>query len=132
MLRGQPGSGPTIEALRKFALGLPGAEESVACAGTAIEKRTVKSGGKAFLFLGSKDLMLKLGPSLAKARELAAADPERCRAGAGGWVNIRFATGMPLPAARLRQWVAESHALLAGGRARPKPKGKARRSRLAG
>ena len=101
-----------LESLRRFALGLPGAEESVACVGTAVEKRTVKAGGKAFLFLGPKDLMLKLGASLAQARKLAHDDPERCKAGAGGWVTIRFESGMPLPAARLRAWVAESHALL--------------------
>jgi hypothetical protein len=106
-----------LETLRRFALGLPGAEESVACAGTVIEKRTVKAGGKAFLFLGSKDLMLKLGKSLAQARKLAHDDPERCKAGTGGWVSIRFESGLPLPVARLRAWVAESHAILSITRA---------------
>ena len=101
-----------LETLRRYALELPGAEESIACAGTVLEKRTVKAGGKAFLFLGTKDLMLKLGTSLAQARKLAKEDPDRCKAGSGGWVTLRFESGMPLPAARLRAWVAESHALL--------------------
>jgi len=115
MARAPSASKAEIESLRRFAMGLPRAEESVACAGTAIEKRTVKAGGKAFLFLGSKDLMLKFGPSLAQARKLAEADPERCKAGKGGWVSLRFESGMPLPAARLRAWIAESHAILGGG-----------------
>ena len=110
MARAPSASKAEIESLRRFAMGLPGAEESVACAGTVIEKRTVKAGGKAFLFLGSKDLMLKLGASLAEARKLAKSEP-----GKGGWVSIRFESGMPLPAARLRAWVAESHAILRGG-----------------
>ncbi len=120
-----------LETLRRFALSLSGAEESVACAGTVIEKRTVKAGGKAFLFVGSKDLMLKLGASLAQARKLAQDDPERCKAGAGGWVSVRFGSGLPLPAARLRTWVAESHALLSAAApgARRKPPGKTRRAR---
>src|SRR5690349_5593946 len=97
-----------LESLRKFALGLPGTEESVACAGTVLEKRTVKAGGKAFLFVGAKDLMLKLGESLPEARKLAKEDPERCKAGAGGWVTLRIESSLPLPGARLRAWVAES------------------------
>jgi len=104
-------------ALLRFALGLPGAEESVACAGTVIEKRTVKAGGKAFLFVGTKDLMLKLGPSLAQAQKLALADPESCKAGSGGWVSLRFEDELPLPGPRLEAWVRESHALLGGGAA---------------
>ena len=102
----------SVESVHRFALGLPGAEESVACAGTALEKRTVKASGKAFLFLGPKDLMLKLGASLQQARKLAQDDPERCKAGASGWVTIRFERGLPLSVARLRAWVGESHALL--------------------
>jgi hypothetical protein len=104
--------GTPTRALMRFALGLPGAEESVACAGTVIEKRTVKAGGKAFLFVGPKDLMLKLGPSLAQAQKLALVDPERCKAGSGGWVSLRFEEELPLPATRLEAWVRESHALL--------------------
>jgi len=122
-----------LESLRKFALGLPGTEESVACAGTVLEKRTVKAGGKAFLFVGARDLMLKLGASLAEAHKLAKEDPERCKAGAGGWVTVRFESGLPLPAARLRAWVAESHALLSKTSAAvgPRERASTRRSKRA-
>jgi len=51
-----------VKALRKLALGYPGTEEGVACEGTALEKRTVKARGKAFVFLGVSEVLLKLGP----------------------------------------------------------------------
>lgn len=113
----KPTAIPDRRALLRFALRLPGAEESVACAGTVIEKRTVRSGGKAFLFVGPKDLMLKLGPSLAEAQKLALEKPENCRTGSGGWVSLRFEDELPLAAKRLEGWVRESHALLGGGAA---------------
>ncbi len=43
-----------VEALRKLALALPEVEEGVSCAGTALERRTVKVRDKAFVFLGAK------------------------------------------------------------------------------
>lgn len=91
---------------------LPGVEEGVACAGTKLESRTLKVRGKAFAFFKPASLMFKLGESLAEARALAAESPEQWRAGAGGWVEVK-ATGARLPLARLRRWLAESHALFA-------------------
>jgi hypothetical protein len=54
-----PAKPATIQSLRQIALRLPGTEEGVACAGTSLEKRTIKVRGKAFLFLGAGDAMLK-------------------------------------------------------------------------
>jgi hypothetical protein len=92
----------------------PGIEEGVACAGTKIESRTVKVRGKAFAFFGPGTLRLKLGASLAEAQAFAAQSPDACSAGAGGWIAVRFAAGGP-PAAVLRRWLDESHALFSGG-----------------
>lgn len=102
-----------IEALRRFALALPGTDEGVACAGTALEKRTLRTGGKAFLFLGRGDAMLKVGASLAEARRFAAKDPAGCRAGGGGWVTVRIGEDAVVPLPVLERWIAESHGLMA-------------------
>ena len=99
--------------LARFALGLAGVEESVACAGTVIEKRTAKVRGKAFLFLGPADAMLKLRESLPEASALAKKEPHCYRAGAGGWVSIRWAEGAPPPIALMKRWIEESHGLYA-------------------
>src|SRR5262245_57796729 len=85
------------EVLRRLALSYPEAEEGVACEGTAIEKRTVKAGGKAFLFLGVADAMFKLKESLPEAAELASREPERCKAGASGWVTVKFGDDQAVP-----------------------------------
>jgi hypothetical protein len=106
-----------LAALRKAALGHPGATEGVACEGTAIEKRTVKAGGKAFLFLGPRDAMLKLGASLPEAVRLTAEQPTRYKAGAGGWVKIQLGPEDPPRVELLVKWVAESYELLGASRA---------------
>lgn len=69
----------TVVALRKLALRYPDAEEGVACEGTAIEKRTVKAGKKAFVFLGVSDVLLKLDESLPEATRLARKDRPNAR-----------------------------------------------------
>ena len=105
-----------IEAVARLsatALGHSGTEEGIACAGTVIEKRTIKTGGKAFLFLGLKDLMLKLANSLPEAEHLAAAEPGNYKAGRGGWVSARLADGDCPPLAMIERWIAESHGLFA-------------------
>jgi predicted DNA-binding protein (MmcQ/YjbR family) len=104
-------SGEVREALRAFALSYPGAEEGIACAGTALEKRTVKAGGKAFVFLGMADAMVKLRESLAEATRLAAKEPSRCKVGAHGWVTVTFA-GEAAALDLLKRWIDESHRLL--------------------
>ena len=60
-----------MQALRSLALRYPGAQEGIACNGNSLEKRTIKAGGKAFLFLGPRDAMLKLRDSLPEATRLA-------------------------------------------------------------
>ncbi len=99
--------------LRKLALRLPDTEEGIACAGTALEKRTIKTRGKAFLFLGVDDAMVKLCASLAAAVALARNEPDRYQAGKTGWVKVTFGEEPP-PLALLEKWIAESHGLMAG------------------
>jgi len=95
-------------ALRKFALDLEGAEEGIACAGTAIESRTIKVGGKAFLFLGAKDIRLKLTASIAAAKKLAKKNADLYTVGAGGWTKIALGGKEP-PLALLEGWALESY-----------------------
>jgi hypothetical protein len=119
-----------VKALRKVALALPGVEEGVACAGTPIEKSTCRVKKKAFLFLGNKDggfdVMVKLDASLADARERAAKEPGRYKAGAGGWVSAKFARGEAPPRGLLERWIVESHGVLADGEGGAKAKAKAK------
>ncbi|MEW5850193.1 MAG: hypothetical protein AB2A00_15500 [Myxococcota bacterium] len=115
----------TLQTLRKIALKLPDTTEGVACEGTAMERRTIKVRDKAFLFLGVTDALLKLGESLPEARKLAAKEPDRYRAGAGGWVKLMFSESQPPLMDVVGGWIAESHGLLAGAAsARAKPKAK--------
>jgi hypothetical protein len=107
-----PRGGP-LEALRALALGYPEAREGVACKGTSLEKRTVGVRGKAFLFLGAADAMVKLRASLPEANRLAAKDPGRCRAGATGWVTVAVREGDPGTPGLLARWTDESYRLLA-------------------
>jgi hypothetical protein len=95
-----------------FALKLPEAEEGIACAGTSLEKRTIKARGKAFLFLGQCDAMLKLGDSLGEATALASKQPDRCKVGAHGWVTVALSPDL-LPLEILQRWIEESYRLLA-------------------
>ncbi len=100
--------------LHAFALTLADATPDIACQGTAIESRTAKVRGKAFLFVGAGVVRLKLGDSLAEARACAAKEPGRYEVGAGGWIKITAKDGK-LPAASVwRRWIRESHALCAG------------------
>ncbi|HEU0029382.1 MAG TPA: hypothetical protein VFQ53_02030 [Kofleriaceae bacterium] len=112
-----PGSQVAMLALRSLALAHPGAEDGVACAGTAMERHTVKANGKAFLFVGATDALVKLDGCLAEAREHAARQPARYRIGANGWVKLVFAADVPPPLAMLARWTSESYALVAA----PKP-----------
>ncbi|HEX6885999.1 MAG TPA: hypothetical protein VF530_21675 [Planctomycetota bacterium] len=92
--------------LAKIALALPDVEQGIACAGTALESRTYRTGKSAFLFVSAKDARLKLEASAAEARKLG------FQVGTGGWVKLSLEA---LPAAAvLRRWVAESHALVHG------------------
>jgi hypothetical protein len=102
--------------LREIASSHPGVVEDVACRGTALESSAYKVGKKSFLFLGPKDLRLKLAESLPSARKLAAKHPDRIRVGALGWVQVRVGSGEALPKEQLANWIAESYRLMAGFR----------------
>lgn len=108
-----PSSPKIHDKLLTAALSLPDTEEGIACAGTSLEKRTIKVHKKAFLFLSAKDAMLKLSDSLAAAEELAEAEPERYKVGAHAWTTIMFGDGKSLPSAQLVKWVQESYSLFA-------------------
>lgn len=100
------------QALRKLALQYPEAEEGIACKGTALETANFKARNKAFLFLGARDLMVKLGESLAEAAKLAAKEPDCYRVGANGWVKVTWQNLAP-PPGLLEKWLDESYRLLA-------------------
>jgi hypothetical protein len=104
----------SIKELRAFALKYPETQEGVACEGTVIEKRTIKVRNKAFLFIGTADLMLKLGASLGEATALAGKHPDRYRVGAHDWVSVLFSSDNFPPLEMLEKWVDESYRLNAG------------------
>lgn len=100
---------------------IPGVSTGVACAGTMLESRTFTAAAKAFLFVGTKDVRLKLGPSQPEASALAERYPHDVRIGAGGWTTIALQADPGPTANTLRKWVAESHTLItrAGRAAKP-------------
>ena len=51
--------------LAKLALALPNLETGIACAGTALESRTYRTGKKAFLFVSRQEARLELAASAA-------------------------------------------------------------------
>lgn len=92
---------PDFEALTRA---LPEVEVGIACAGTALESRTYRVKGKAFLFVSREHLRLKLESSIGEARQHGA------EVGTGGWTKLALDA---LPSgALLKRWIAESHALL--------------------
>lgn len=111
----------TLASLHAYALTLPDTTADVACKGTAIESRTAKVHGKAFLFTGAGALRLKLGDAVAEAMECAAREPERFEVGKGGWIKVTVRDGGLPPAPLLKRWIRESHGLFAAARAPKKP-----------
>src|SRR5262245_42765046 len=101
-----------LQDLRAIALRYPETEEGVACKGTSIECTTFKAANKAFLFVGAKEIRLKLQASLAEANKLAAKDPDRYKAGAHGWVAISTGDDPSVDLALLERWIEESYRLL--------------------
>ena len=101
----------SLQALRRFALRLPDTEEGVACEGTALESRTVKTRRKAFLFLRPTEARLKLGGSLQDAIARASKDPSRYSVGTGGWVLVKLDDSSDRLDV-LERWIAESHGLV--------------------
>ena len=109
-----------MKALRRAALRHPDTHEGVSCEGTSLEKRTVKTHRKAFVFLGVGDMMVKLRESLPEARRLAKKEPERYRAGAHGWVKASFAEDEVPPMRLLERWIDESYRLVVDNHPIPK------------
>jgi hypothetical protein len=109
-------SGSAAQQLLAAALALPNVEEGIACAGTSLEKRTIKVCKKAFLFLSANDVMLKLADSLPAATKLAAAEPERYKVGAHGWTTIQIADTKGLSLPQMKKWIAESYQLFAASK----------------
>jgi hypothetical protein len=102
-----------MPALHEIALNLPEACKGVACAGTAVECPTVTVGNKAFLFLGKKEVRLKLSDSIGEATKLAAKAPSRYEVGLHGWVKLTIRDDAPPPLDLLERWIGESYRLFA-------------------
>jgi len=96
-----------VQALRKAALALPGVEEGVACAGTALECATFKIRRKAFLFVNENNARLRLVASRAEAAALAKKEPRRYVIGPQGWAKLLLAE--PPPLALMLRWLDESY-----------------------
>ena len=105
-------------------------DESTTGAGTPSEASTYTAGGKAFLFVASKDgmyeLRLKLGVSKAEASRLSSKSPDRFAIGATGWAKITFPRGEPGPRPILERWIDESHALFVPANSKATPGSKAK------
>jgi hypothetical protein len=110
--------------LTKAASAIAGVAEGIACAGTSLESRTFNVGGKAFLFVGTKDARLKLDASLGEAMALARQASSGVRVGTKGWVTLRIESEEAPDATTLRRWVRESHGVTASP---PQAKGRAKR-----
>ncbi len=99
----------TLDTLWRAATRHPGVEPGVACAGTAVETRTAKVGGRAFLFLRAQDARFKLGASAAEAAKAESG----CKVGAGGWCHVVLGTHETPTLRVMEAWIAESYALMA-------------------
>lgn len=102
-----------LAALNDRGARLPGVTEGIACAGTALERRTLNVGKKAFLFLGEGDARLKLGGSIPQAEALASRQPDRCEVGIHGWIKLMFKGDLAIDAETLAAWAEESYRLMA-------------------
>jgi hypothetical protein len=101
-----------LEALRAIASRLPDVEAGIACKGTAAECVTCKVNKRAFLFLRPAAVMLKLKESVGDVARLAAKEPDRYNAGAGGWVTVKRPTESPLPMDVMERFIGESYRLM--------------------
>ena len=107
-------SSDSIETLRVFALGYPGAHEDHPWGETV-----VKVAKKVFVFLGKpKDgegagLSVKLPQSGTLALSLPFASPTGYGLGKSGWVSVELGKGKKVPLDMLRQWIDESYRAVA-------------------
>jgi predicted DNA-binding protein (MmcQ/YjbR family) len=99
-------------ALRRFALGFPGAHEDFPWG-----ESVIKVGKKVFVFLGRSggglSLSVKLPESNLLALDLPFASPTGYGLARGGWVTAQFAREESPPVELLRQWVTESYRAVA-------------------
>lgn len=113
-----------MEALWDAATRHPGVEAGVACAGTAVETRTAKIRGKAFLFLRPQDARFKLAASAPEASRPGSG----CTVGAGGWCHVVLGTAETPSLAVMQRWIAERHGLMAASApAKTKTKSKSKK-----
>lgn len=105
----------TAEALRTFALSLPGAKEDFPWG-----ERVVKVNKKVFAFMGKKDdfdeglgLGVKLPHSGADALKLSFVEPAGYGLGKSGWVAVKLLPGDDLPVELLKKWIEESYRAVA-------------------
>jgi len=99
----------TMEALWAIANRHLDVEAGIACAGTAVESRTAKVRGRAFLFLRPQDARFKLAASAAEAAQPGSG----CKVGAGGWCHAKLGVADSPPLSVMERWIAESYALMA-------------------
>jgi hypothetical protein len=116
------------QALRDVAMRYEGAEEGIACKGTAVESSAFKARKKTFLFVNAVHVRLKLRESLAEATALATKDPRRYEVGSLGWIKVTLG---PEPApllALLERWIDESYRVVVGRAATPAAKKSTKRT----
>jgi hypothetical protein len=106
--------GNAVQVLLKTALGYPETEEGVACKGTVLECTTVLIRKKAFVFVRSSEVRLKLRESHKEMAALATKDPGHYGIGANGWASIKFTDDTAPPLKLLGKWVGESYRVIGG------------------
>ncbi|MEP7119370.1 MAG: hypothetical protein ABJE95_00445 [Byssovorax sp.] len=103
------------EAMRAAAMRYPGAEEGIACPGTALESSAFKARKKTFLFVSAAHARLKLRQAIPEAVNLAANEPARYQVGALGWIKVTFEPAPGPPLELLYRWIAESYRVVVAG-----------------
>jgi hypothetical protein len=110
-----------VKALRRLALKYADVEEGIACEGTAVEGPVFRAGKKSFLFVRDVEMRFRLQESIPEMTRLAAKEPKRYQAGAGGWCKVTFGEqGMP-PMELVEKWVEESYRGTAATAPKKKP-----------
>ena len=100
------------DALRTFALSLPGAWEDFPWG-----EHAFKVGKKLFTLVNIEEhglhVVVKLPESATMALGLPFASPTGYGLGKSGWVTSTFAPGTPVPVDLMRQWIEESYRTIA-------------------
>lgn len=101
------------QTLGDIALALPDVTQGIAYKGTALERSTFAVKKKSFLFLGGEELMVKLDASSPAAEKVAQKSPDCCKAGAHGWVTLKYRHDDAPVLKVLTTWIEESYQLFA-------------------